>query len=176
MRARLLRALTASGVVALASVGLVSAFSGSPAAPATTQTEGNVTTCADVGFASSTQVAGSGDSNLDISASGSSITISNVGAGVVIDAVAVKGGPIANVYSPGGEGTFSTPTNPNNGQPYGLSHYFVCYHIEEVTTTQPTPTTGAVPPTTAGTQTVTPQPQPQVAPQGVQRAPAGVQV
>jgi hypothetical protein len=173
MRARLLRTIAAGGVAALTSIGLVTALSSSPA-PAVTQSTGNVTTCADpeVGFGGDTQVAGSGDANVGITTAGSSITVTILGSGVVIDAVVVKGGPIANIYSPGGAGTFSTPTNPANGQPYGLSHYFVCYHMEEVTTT-PAPTTAATP-TTQGAATVTPGPQ--VAAQGVQRPAAGVQV
>jgi hypothetical protein len=157
-------------------MGLVTALSGGPA-PAQTQSTSNVTTCADpeVGLGGDTQVAGSGDANVGITASGSSITVTILGSGVVIDAVVVKGGPIANIYEPGGAGTFSTPINPNNGQPYGLSHYFVCYHIGEVTTTQP-PTTTAATPTTPSGATVTPQ-GPTVAAGSAQRpAPAGVRV
>jgi hypothetical protein len=175
MRARLLRTLAASGAIGLASIGLVAAVGGS-SAPAQTESNGNVTTCAQVGFPNDTQT--TGDSNVDITASGSSITVSIVGSGVVIDAVVVKGGPNANIYSPGGEGTFTTPINPANGQPYGLSHYFVCYHIEEVTTTAPpeTPTTAATPTTAGAAATVTPQ-GPQVAAQSAQQpAPAGVRV
>ena len=164
MRARFLRIITASSIVALASVGLLSAFSGTPAAPQT-ESNGNVTSCADVGFGGDTQVAGSGDSNVGISSGGSSITVDIVGSGVVIDAVVVKGGPNANIYTPGGEGTFTTPTNAANGQPYGLSHYFVCYRIVEVTTTQPTVTTAATTPAPlpAAAQTVGPQVSPQAA-------------
>jgi len=165
MRARFSRVLVGGGIIALASVGLLSAFSGAPAAPQT-QSDGNVTTCADVGLGGDTQVAGSGDSNVGITAGGSSITVSILGSGVVIDAVVVKGGPIANIYKPGGEGTFSTPTNPANGQPYGLSHYFACYHIEEVTTTLPT-VTSAPGQTTAGQA---------VQSAGAQVSPAAVQV
>jgi hypothetical protein len=185
MRARFLRVLTASGVVALASVGLVSAFSGTPAAPQEVS-DGNVTTCAQVGAGGTTQVAGSGDNNVGITTGESSITVTIKGAGVVLDAVVVKGGPNANIYRNVESGTYFTPDNGSGG-PAGLSHYFVCYHIEEVTTTvAPTtaaPTTAApttAAPTTAGTQTVRPQVSPQVSPQGAARpaapAPAGVQV
>jgi hypothetical protein len=138
-------------VAALASIGLVSALS-SGSAPAQTESNGNVTTCAQIGLAGDTQVAGSGDENIGITADDSSITVSIIGSGVVIDAVVVKGGPNANIYEPGGEGTFSTPTNPANGQPYGLSHYFVCYNLGEVTTTEAPTTTVAAAPTTAGAQ------------------------
>lgn len=53
-----------------------------------------------------------------------------------IDAVIVKGGPNANVYvyDPPAESFGDTglvaPTNPNNGQPYGLSHVEFCYDYE----------------------------------------------
>lgn len=51
-----------------------------------------------------------------------------------IDAVIVKGGNSANVYayipeSFGDTGLY-TPTNPNNNQPYGLSHVEFCYDYE----------------------------------------------
>ena len=50
-----------------------------------------------------------------------------------MDAVIVKGGPVANVYAydpPAesfGDTNLVTPTNPSNGQPYGLSHLVFCY-------------------------------------------------
>jgi hypothetical protein len=146
---------------------LMSAYSGTPAVPQTLS-DGNVTTCAQVGFGNDTQVEGSGDSNVGIAASGSSITVDILGSGVVIDAVVVKGGPNANIYAPGGEGTFSTPTNPANGQPYGLSHYFACYHIQEVTTTPTTPEQTVQPQVEAGTAV---RPQAAPAPRGVQASP-----
>ena len=47
-----------------------------------------------------------------------------------VDAVIVKGGPTANVYRSDDELTSGTglhaPINPDNGQPYGLSHLEVC--------------------------------------------------
>lgn len=51
-----------------------------------------------------------------------------------IDAVIVKGGPNANIYtySPEslGDTNLVTPTNENNGNPYGLSHVEFCYDYE----------------------------------------------
>ncbi len=48
-----------------------------------------------------------------------------------VDAVIVKGGPNANVYryasESRGDSGLTTPTNPSNGQPYGLSHVSLCY-------------------------------------------------
>jgi hypothetical protein len=46
--------------------------------------------------------------------------------------VFVKGGPVGNlyVYNPEswGDGGLHSPINPNNGQPYGLSHISFCYN------------------------------------------------
>jgi hypothetical protein len=53
-----------------------------------------------------------------------------------IDAVIAKGGPNANVYvyDPPAEATSDTvlhsPINPNNGQPFGLSHIDFCFDYE----------------------------------------------
>lgn len=51
-----------------------------------------------------------------------------------IDAVIVKGGPNANAYIYTPEDTadthLTTPINPANGQPYGISHIEFCYDYE----------------------------------------------
>lgn len=51
-----------------------------------------------------------------------------------LDAVIVKGGPNANVYAYDPEETADTdlhsPINPNNDQPYAISHIEVCYDYE----------------------------------------------
>jgi hypothetical protein len=53
-----------------------------------------------------------------------------------VDAVIVKGGPNANsyVYEPPaeslGDSGLAAPINPNNGQPFGLSHLDFCYDYE----------------------------------------------
>ena len=49
-----------------------------------------------------------------------------------VDAVIVKGGPNANVYSydeATADSGLSAPMNPKNGQPYGLSHISFCYDL-----------------------------------------------
>ncbi|PWH18465.1 MAG: hypothetical protein DDG59_05865 [Anaerolineae bacterium] len=52
-----------------------------------------------------------------------------------IDKVIVKGGPNANVYSysPASKGDtdLTTPTNPKNSTPYGLSHVEFCYSDQQ---------------------------------------------
>lgn len=51
-----------------------------------------------------------------------------------VDAVIIKGGPNANVYTYNpeslGDSNLVTPTNPNNNQPFGLSHVEFCYDYE----------------------------------------------
>jgi hypothetical protein len=51
-----------------------------------------------------------------------------------IDAVIVKGGPSANVYTYNPESTgdtnLVTPTNPKNEKPYGLSHISFCFDVD----------------------------------------------
>lgn len=82
---------------------------------------------------------------------------SNIG----VDAVIVKGGPNANVYVYSPESTgdtgLTTPTNPKNGQPYGLSHVDFCYDVEEesTTTTEATTTTTEASTTTTQPSTTT---------------------
>ena len=61
-----------------------------------------------------------------------------------IDAVIMKGGPNANVYYYNPE-AFSdsglvTPTNPGNGQPYGLSHVTFCFDYEVTVSKTANPT------------------------------------
>ncbi len=75
---------------------------------------------------------------------------------VPVGAVIVKGGPTANVYEypPGtmSDTVLTTPTNPNNQMPFGLSHILMC--AGTTTTTQTTPTTTqTTPTTTTGTTT-----------------------
>jgi hypothetical protein len=75
-----------------------------------------------------------------------------------VDAVIVKGGPNANVYRLSPEGTsgtgFRAPTNPSNGQPYGLSHITFCFDADDA----PPPTGPA--PCEAGGPTTMPNGQP----------------
>ncbi len=79
---------------------------------------------------------------------------SNVG----VDAVFVKGGPEGNLYvydPPASEDTGLTTTiNPNNGQPYGISHISFCY-VPRTPTPTPTNTPTETP---THTPTLTPTP------------------
>jgi hypothetical protein len=89
-----------------------------------------------------------GTLSVTVTVSGSSFDwSSNLG----VDAVIVKGGPNANVYSYSPEETadsnLTAPINDSNGQPYGLSHISFCYDAGGGQTTSP-PTT---PPTTPST-------------------------
>jgi hypothetical protein len=97
-------------------------------------------TCQDLGYAFSLKVdpPNSGTySNLS-----GSVTFSTDGVYVDwsstfgIDAVIVKGGPNANLYAydpPAesfGDTGLSSPINPNNDKPFGLSHLEFCYDVE----------------------------------------------
>ncbi|HJU42898.1 MAG TPA: choice-of-anchor P family protein [Vicinamibacterales bacterium] len=65
---------------------------------------------------------------------------SNIG----VDAIIVKGGPNANVYSYAGEatrdGSLHAPINHQNNKPYGLSHVSVCYDQDAAPPPPPDPT------------------------------------
>ena len=79
-----------------------------------------------------------------------------------VDAVIVKGGPNANVYRFSSESTsgtgFRAPTNPSNGQPYGLSHITFCFDADG--TPAPTPPASDPAPCEAGGPTTMPNGQP----------------
>ncbi|NUO56881.1 MAG: hypothetical protein HOV71_01450 [Hamadaea sp.] len=111
--------------------------------------DGNVTTCADVTGVpdDDIQVGGQGDANaqdqyvIGTTADGKevnvAITPAGTAAGVVVDAVVVKGGDGYNVY----RAPYVPPTLPpdqnyispltNGGNVPDISHWFVCYHLEE---------------------------------------------
>lgn len=71
---------------------------------------------------------------------------SNIG----VDAVFVKGGPGGNLYSYDPEETsdtsLTTPTNPNNGRPFGISHISFCYDAGGQQTPPPPPPPPTTPP------------------------------
>jgi hypothetical protein len=75
-----------------------------------------------------------------------------------IDAVIIKGGDNANVYyytpNASSDTGLVTPTNPSNGQPYGLSHVDFCYGPggEPDPGTNPPPPDGGSSPTDTGAQ------------------------
>lgn len=102
--------------------------------------------CADLGYAfgyKPNPPAGEGNPTGTFNIDGfNTITVTENGAGtgidwsstLGIDAVIVKGGDNANLYTYDPE-AFSgsglvTPTNSNNGQPFGLSHVEFCYDYE----------------------------------------------
>ena len=151
-----LRAGAMLGIVALTIVaipGIAGAASASD--DRATFVGGNATTCAAVSLGSDIQMgSGSNSSNSDANVSGTvktnagsiqtgqgeevnvAITPAGVIAGVVIDAVVVKGGPAYNVYS---NSSFLPPTlapdqhyiSPfdGGGNVPTISHWFVCYHL-----------------------------------------------
>lgn len=111
--------------------------------------EGNVAHCSDAGYPDSVQIYGegnedAGDAFVQGTGYGSSptklqveITPAGTTAGVVIDAVVVKGGDAANIYkSPNvppqlaAPQDYISPTN-NGGNVADISHYLICYHIDD---------------------------------------------
>ncbi|NBE51620.1 DUF5979 domain-containing protein [Streptomyces boluensis] len=109
----------------------------------------NVAHCAQAGYPDDVQVYGegnedAGDAYVRGTGTGSSptkvqvdITAEGRSAGVVVDAVVVKGGEGANVYeSPYVPPELASPQNyisPKNsgGNVADVSHYLICYHFEE---------------------------------------------
>lgn len=111
-------------------------------------TEGNVTTCAQVGFASSIPYEGNVKSSIDNASpftatvtSDKFVTITNIADGVAIQAIVLKGGnsyevflsPVANTQSPLNRG----------GNIPDLSHWFICYTFNLATTTSAASTTSS---------------------------------
>jgi hypothetical protein len=121
--------------------------------------EGNPT-CADLGYPSGLKVDpptsgqhSDGTLTVDVAIDGTTVDwTSSIG----VDAVIVKGGPVANVYTydpaSTGDDDLVTATNPTNGSPYGLSHLAFCYGQEQPTTTT---TAASTTTTTAGSTTTT---------------------
>jgi hypothetical protein len=153
---------------------------GWPQAPAAAQSpsdsrarfvEGNVTTCAGVGFAADLQVGSSsntsaGDAHVvgtvktnagaAHAGQGQELDVATLGTGFVIDAIVVKGGPAYNVYTNpsvlppalGPDQHYISPFNHGGNVPT-ISHWFICYHAGPApTTTTQAPTTTAAPTTT----------------------------
>jgi hypothetical protein len=150
------------GAIAVAAVVALTLVANPTAASADTPSDsrasffgGNVTTCAAIGFGSSIQVGSSSNSNAaDANVSGEvetnagtvnpgqgqeldvTITPAGVTAGVVIDAVMVKGGNGYNVYTDPAvlpptlapDQHYISPFN-NGGNIPTISHWFVCYHL-----------------------------------------------
>jgi len=115
-----------------------SAATGASVAPV--HVDGNPT-CADLGYAHGFKVDPPNGGTYNVGSLGS-VTVSTDGVSFDwsstfgIDAVISKGGSNANlyVYDPPaealGDSALHSPINPNNGDPFGLSHIEFCYDIE----------------------------------------------
>ncbi len=101
--------------------------------------------CQDLGYQYEFKIDPPNDGTYYLPGNTGSVTITNVSQGIFnwsstfgIDAVIVKGGPNANLYEydpPSesfGDNNLSTPINPNNGKPYGLSHVSFCYDVDKL--------------------------------------------
>jgi hypothetical protein len=160
-------------VVAVLATALTTASAGAAPNPAPSDPThadfhaGNVVNCSQIGLGSSTTLFADGDSSLSGAVTGSvqahagggqEANITAVAAGVVIDAIVVKGGPAYNVYLPDPPGSGSTsgshvfptypgpyiaPLNPGGNVP-AFSHWFVCYHGGEVPPPPPPPGPGSL--------------------------------
>ncbi|MDP2290091.1 MAG: hypothetical protein Q8M22_02820, partial [Actinomycetota bacterium] len=104
----------------------------------------NVTTCAQIGFAGSTQYNGSVVTSVSVTAlftatvtSDRYVTISAIAPGVVFQAAAIKGGDGYNVYNP----LLTDMRSPLNGggNVPALSHWFACYTYTPIVTTTTAP-------------------------------------
>ncbi|MER7171304.1 DUF5979 domain-containing protein [Streptomyces mesophilus] len=107
----------------------------------------NITTCAQAGYPDDVQISGqnnddAGDTYVKGTGTGSSptmvqveITPAGTSAGVVVDAVVIKGGDASNVYkAPNVPPQLQAPQNyisPKNtgGNVADVSHYLICYHF-----------------------------------------------
>jgi hypothetical protein len=130
---------------------LASLIKSSPSDPRATMVAGNVTTCTAAGFpgsigmgsltntsASDANISGTVKTNAGSTqpGQGQEVNVAIIGAGVVIDAVIVKGGPAFNVYSNpsvlppalGPDQHYISPLNGGGNVPT-ISHWGVCYHL-----------------------------------------------
>jgi hypothetical protein len=128
---------------------------------------GNVVNCTQIGLGSSTTLFANGANSLSGAVTGTvqahagggqEANITAVAAGVVIDAIVIKGGPAYNVYLPlpPGSGTeaashvfpaypgpYIAPLNPGGNVP-AFSHWFVCFHGGNVPPPPPPPGPGSL--------------------------------
>ncbi|MGN9808186.1 hypothetical protein ACTMSW_02345 [Micromonospora sp. BQ11] len=137
-------------------------------APEPRLVEGNVTTCAGAGLAGAI-ILGSPTSPANDSNEAGSGTVTGLELDVTINddftatGIVVKGGPDANVYDgpfvgPIDVENMTAPINPENDQPFGISHWFVCgFEAQPTATPTATPTV-----TPTATPTVTPTATPTV--------------
>jgi hypothetical protein len=127
-----------------------------------TMRDGNPS-CADLGFASSTKFEPPQDGTQALS-TGGTVTVSNANGETFdfsstagIDAVIVKGGPNAHIYTYDPESMGDTglhaPTNPANGESYGLSHIEFCYDADAPDAGGSTTSSGGTTTSSGGTTT-----------------------
>lgn len=125
-----------AGVAVVAT--LTAPWLGVAAAGAATSASGNVTTCADVGFAGDTQLGVDGSDGLTqsgftVTSDGSTLVLQTVPDGVQVDALVVKGGDGYTLYVATDLAT--VPTGPLQAPLVGnpptniptISHWFLCY-------------------------------------------------
>lgn len=75
------------------------------------------------------------DGTITVTVSGGTESGLDWASDIDMDAVIMKGGPVANVYLYPGDADLAdteltTPINPNNDKPYGTSHVSFCYDLE----------------------------------------------
>jgi hypothetical protein len=138
-------------LVLVAPASAVPAPIATPSDPRAEFFEGNATTCAQIGVEPAIQIGGAGSAaGADAYVSGTTredryldlaITAAGAAAGVVIDAVVVKGGDGFNLYTDPQvlppiaappQGYF--PPSVGAGNIARISHWFVCYHFTELPT------------------------------------------
>jgi hypothetical protein len=151
------------GVLALLGLGLLflgivpGGIAAVDAAKVTPTVKDGNPSCQDLGFALGLKIEPVANGTVQfVTISGANGTSFDWSSTVGIDAVIVKGGPNANLYTydPPAEATSDTdltaPINPNNNQPYGLSHVEFCYDLGAT----PTPTSTGAPATSTSTAVV----------------------
>jgi hypothetical protein len=167
LRARIVGSMSALALVAGLTVALTAGSAGA-ASPSDDRADfhsGNVVNCGQIGFPDSTLAFANGTDSIDDGnvsgevVDGTTVNVDDPPAGVVIQAVVVKGGPAYNVYStnsgtppcnhvPPAEDTpteYISPLNGGGNVPT-VSHWFICY------TSETPPDTGSL----AVTKVVTP--------------------
>jgi hypothetical protein len=160
LRARVVGSVSAVALVAGLTVALTAGTAGA-ASPSDDRADfhsGNVVNCGQIGLPNDTLAFANGTNSIDdgnvsgVVVDGTTVNVDDPGAGVVIDAVVVKGGPAYNVYStnsgsPAGNHVppaedlpteYISPLNGGGNIPT-VSHWFICYSGEA-----PPPDTGSL--------------------------------
>ena len=154
LRARVVGAVSAVALVAGLTVALTAGSAGASSESDVRADfhSGNVVNCGQIGFPDSTLAFANGTDSIDdgnvsgVVVDGTTVNVDDPPAGVVIQAVVVKGGPAYNVYStdsgvgadkgnhvPPAEDTpteYIAPLNGGGNIPT-VSHWFICYTSEE---------------------------------------------